>query len=310
MFPVAPGLSNPATNGKGSEDSTRQVSSYEIYAADFGSSPDRVFAAQDQHPFVGGEFVWSGWDYLGEPTPYYSSRSSYFGIVDLAGFRKNRFYLYQSRWRPDLPMAHILPHWTWPDRVGKITPVHVFTSGDEAELFLNGKSLGRKKKLPFEYRLCWNDVVYQPGALEVIAYKNGVEWASDKVVTADAPAKLELEADRGRIRDDGDDLSFVTVTVVDSRGIENPRAENRIHFAIQGPGEIVATDNGDATDLEPFPSHDRNAFHGKCLLIIRSINGREGSIRITASAQGLADGNAIVRTSADREVAPADTQHR
>ena len=104
-----------------------------------------MFASQEQHPYVGGEFVWTGWDYLGEPTPFYSSRSSYSGIIDLAGFKKDRFYLYQAHWRPDFPMAHILPHWTWPERVGQVTPVHVFTSGDEAELFLNGKSLGKKK---------------------------------------------------------------------------------------------------------------------------------------------------------------------
>ena len=127
-------------------ESNRQVSAYELYTADFGSSADKVFGSLDRHPYVAGEFVWTGWDYLGEPTPYYTSRSSYFGIIDLAGFKKDRFYLYQAHWRPELPMAHILPHWTWPDRVGQITPVHVFTSGDEAELFLNGQSLGRKKR--------------------------------------------------------------------------------------------------------------------------------------------------------------------
>ena len=127
---------------------------------------DKVFASLDRHPFVAGEFVWTGFDYLGEPTPYYTARSSYSGIVDLAGFPKDRFYLYQSRWRPDLPMAHILPHWTWPERVGQVTPVHVFTSGDEGELFVNGKSQGRRRKGPYEYRLRWDDVKYQPGELQ------------------------------------------------------------------------------------------------------------------------------------------------
>ena len=170
------------------------MSAYELYCAPFGSSPDRVFASQESHPYVGGEFVWTGWDYLGEPTPFDSSRSSYSGIIDLAGFKKDRFYLYQAHWRPDFPMAHILPHWTWPERVGQVTPVHVFTSGDEAELFLNGKSLGRKKKGAYEYRLRWDDVVYQPGTLKVVAYKNGKIWATDEVKTAGAPANTEAGA--------------------------------------------------------------------------------------------------------------------
>ena len=141
------------------------------------------------------------------------SRSSYFGIIDLCGFKKDRFYIHQARWRPELPMAHILPHWNWPERVGQVTPVHVYTSGDEAELFLNGKSLGRKKKGEFEYRLRWDDVVYEPGELKVVAYKNGKKWAEETVKTADAPARLEASADRKTITADGADLSFVTVRV-------------------------------------------------------------------------------------------------
>ncbi|HRI26329.1 MAG TPA: beta-galactosidase GalB, partial [Ferruginibacter sp.] len=137
VFPVFTGNSAPVSDSTGGDQKNKYVSAYELYTAQFGASPDKVFASQDKHPFVAGEFVWSGWDYLGEPTPYYSARSSYSGIIDLAGFKKDRFYLYQSRWRPNLSMVHILPHWNWPDRIGKITPVHVFTSGDEAELFLN-----------------------------------------------------------------------------------------------------------------------------------------------------------------------------
>lgn len=295
-FPVGSGLSYPVRDESGGDSKIRQVSSYEIYAADFGSSPDKVFAAQDAHPYVAGEFVWSGWDYLGEPTPYYESRSSYFGIIDLAGFKKNRFYLYQSRWQPDLPMAHILPHWTWPDRVGQITPVHVFTSGDEAELFLNGKSLGRKKKGPLQYRLRWDDVVYQPGTLKVVAYKNGVEWATDTVETTGDPARLGLEADRDVIKADGKDLAFITVNVEDKERRTDPRADTSIRFTVDGPGEIVATDNGDATDLEAFPSHTRNAFHGRCLVIVRSQPGVAGVIHIKASASGLEGGNISIRT--------------
>ena len=157
LFPVTGESTSPVRDNRGGDSKRAQVSSYELYAVDFGSSPDKVFMMQDKHPFVAGGFVWTGWDHLGEPTPYYSARSSYCGIIDLAGFKKDRFYLYQSRWRPELPMVHILPHWNWSGREGEITPVHLFTSGDEAELFLNDKSLGRKKK-EFEYRIRRDDV--------------------------------------------------------------------------------------------------------------------------------------------------------
>ena len=297
VFPVTNSDSAPVGPHSGEDRIKHQVSAYELYCAAFGSSADKVFASQDQHPYVGGEFVWTGWDYLGEPTPFDSSRSSYSGIIDLAGFKKDRFYLYQAHWRPDHPMAHILPHWTWPERVGQITPVHVFTSGDEGELFLNGKSLGRKKKGPYEYRLRWDDVVYQPGTLKVIAYKNGKLWATDEVETAGAPARLKLDPDRRTIDADGKDLSFVTVTVTDKHGVMAPRADNRIHFEIKGPGEIVATDNGDPTDFESFPSHDRKAFNGLCLVIVRGHPGQPGKIELTATADGLKVGTAFIETT-------------
>jgi len=296
LFPVTKDISSPVRDGRGGDPKIHEVSAYELYAVDFGSSADKVFASLERHPFVAGEFVWCGWDYLGEPTPYDSSRSSYAGIIDLAGFKKDRFYLYQSHWRPDFPMAHILPHWTWPDRIGQVTPVHVFTSGDEAELFLNGKSLGRKKKDAYEYRLRWDDVVYQPGALKAVAYKNGKRWATDEVETAGEAAKLKLEPDRDTIRADGKDLSFVTVTVTDKNGLTAPRADNRVRFAISGPGEIVATDNGDPTSFEPFQSHDRKAFNGLCLVIIRGTAGQPGIIKLTATADGVRVGTASIKT--------------
>jgi beta-galactosidase len=249
---------------------------------------------------VAGEFVWTGWDYLGEPTPYYNSRSSYCGIIDLAGFKKDRFYLYQSRWRPELRFAHILPHWTWPERVGQVTPVHVFTSGDDAELFLNGKSLGRKKKAQYEYRLRWDDVVYQPGTLKVVAYQNEKKWATAETKTAAAPARLSLEPDRNEIRADGLDLAFVTVTVTDKSGLTAPRATNQIHFEIEGPGEIVATDNGDPTSLEVFQSHDRKAFNGLGLVIIRGKAGQPGKIKLTANSDGLKMGAASINTTVEK----------
>jgi beta-galactosidase len=299
IFPVT--NSNSAAGGPNSgEDRTRrQVSAYELYAAAFGSSADKVFASQEKHSYVGGEFVWTGWDYLGEPTPFDQSRSSYSGIIDLAGFKKDRFYLYQAHWRPDFPIAHILPHWTWPERVGQVTPVHVFTSGDEGELFLNGKSLGRKKKGPYEYRLRWDEVIYQPGTLKVVTWKDGKKWATAEMKTAGDSAKLKLESDRNEIRADGRDLSFVTVTVTDKSGITAPRADNRIHFEIEGPGEIVATDNGDPTTFESFRSHDRNAFNGLCLVIVRGKMGNTGKIAITATADGLQAGRIVIKSLRD-----------
>jgi beta-galactosidase len=296
IFPVYNGISAPVSDSTGGDPINKYVSAYELYTAAFGASPDKVFTSQDRHPYVAGEFVWSGWDYLGEPTPYYSARSSYSGIIDLAGFKKDRYFLYQSRWRPHLPMAHILPHWTWPERTGRITPVHVFTSGDEAELFLNNRSLGRKKKAQYEYRLRWDSVVYEPGMLRVVAYKNGKPWATDTVQTAGAAARLQLQADRIMIKANGTDLSFITLKVTDAQGILAPEAGNLITFSITGPGEIVATDNGDAANLEPFPSKERNAFKGLALVIVRAKNGSPGIITITANAKGLAPATTIIKT--------------
>ncbi|MFL6332621.1 MAG: beta-galactosidase GalB [Pyrinomonadaceae bacterium] len=294
-----------------------QVSSYDLYAPRWATTPDAEFKGQDEFPFVAGEFVWTGFDYLGEPTPYNAdvtnllnfsdpaaqarmseelkslgkilvpSRSSYFGIVDLAGFKKDRFYIYQARWRPELPMAHILPHWNWPGREGQVTPVHVYTSGDEAELFLNGRSLGRKKRGPLEYRLRWDDVKYEPGEVRVVAYRAGKRWAEDVVRTTGPAARLLMKADRAAIDADGSDLSFVTVSVTDRAGLTVPRSRNRIHFEVNGPGEIVAVDNGDATSHESFQSKERAAYDGLCLVVIRSKAGAPGAVKLRASSEGL-----------------------
>ncbi len=309
MFPVSDDKS------KGLADF--QVSSYDLSAPPWATPPDAEFRGQDDNPNVAGEFVWTGFDYLGEPTPYNSdttnilnftnpaqqqraakelaalkqiaipSRSSYFGIVDLAGFKKDRFYIYQARWRPELPMAHLLPHWNWPERVGQVTPVHLYTSGDEAELFLNGHSLGRKKRGPRDYRLRWDDVVYAPGALHAVVYKNGKPWAEDTVRTTGKPAALQLAADRATLHADGTDLAFVTVMVADKDGRTVPRASDRVTFSLNGPGDIVATDNGDATSLESFQSPSRNAFNGMALAIVRTRVGQAGKLILTASAPGL-----------------------
>ena len=311
FFPVVAGDLNNNLPGKG----IFQISSYDLAYPAWASTPDQQWEMQDKHPGVFGEFVWTGFDYIGEPTPYggdltglrpgtrrydmakelldkqnvteVPSRSSYFGILDLAGFKKDRFYLYQSKWRPELPMAHILPHWNWPQRKGQVTPVHVYTSGDEAELFLNGKSLGKKKKGQFEYRLRWDDVVYQPGELTVVAYKNGVKWAEDKMVTTGKATQLSASADRPSIRPDGNDLVFITIKVEDKNKLLVPGSSNLVNFSIEGPGKIVAVDNGDATSHDPFQASYRKAYNGMCLVIVRAEKGATGSFVVKAVSKGL-----------------------
>jgi beta-galactosidase len=314
----------PVTDDKSGGKSDFQMSSYDLYAPSWATPPDWEFKGQDENPFVAGEFVWTGFDYLGEPTPYNAdttnllnftdpverakmeaelkelgritvpSRSSYFGIVDLAGFPKDRFYIYQARWRPNLPMVHILPHWNWPERIGQVTPVHLYTSGDEAELFLNGKSLGRKKRGQYEYRLRWNDVVYQPGELRAVAYKNGKLWAQETVRTTGSAAKLSVQADRNRIAADGTDLSFVTVKILDSKGQNVPRSNNALSFSVSGPGEIVATDNGNAIDLTTFNSKNRRAYNGLALGIVRAKKGQSGPITLRVTSPGLGSSSVLI----------------
>jgi beta-galactosidase len=184
-------------------------------------------------------------------------------------------------------MAHILPHWNWPERVGQVTPVHVYTSGDEAELFLNGQSLGRKKKGQYEYRLRWDEVVYQPGTVEVVAYRAGREWASNRVTTTGQPARVLLEPDRAGIQADGRDLAFVTVRIADREGLTVPRSNPLVTFELSGAGEIVAVGNGDPTSHEPFQALQRRAFNGLCQVIVRAQPGRAGLFTLHAASEGL-----------------------
>jgi len=314
----------PVSNNKDQGRSDFQMSSYDLYTPGWATTPDTEFKAQDDHPYVIGEYVWTGFDYLGEPTPYNDdatnilnytdpadreraakelaelgkikvpSRSSYFGIVDLAGFTKDRYYLYQARWRPELPMAHLLPHWTWPGREGETTPVHLYTSGDEAELFLNGQSLGRKKRGPRDYRLRWDDVKYQPGELRAVAYKNGQPWAESVQRTAGPAAALKLVPEAASLRANGKDLAFVTVRVEDASGLLVPRAKLPVKFTVSGPATILATDNGDATDHVVFASPERKTFNGLALAILRAQPGATGEIVVTAESNGLPVGRAVI----------------
>ena len=305
-----------------------QVSSYDYARPDWGCTPDEQFRTNAKYPHLLGEYVWTGFDYLGEPTPYNSdetnllnfrndpskraelekkmeelrlnnepSRSSYFGIVDLAGFPKDRFYLYQSHWRPNFPMAHILPHWNWSERLDSITPVHVYTSGDEAELFLNGQSLGRKiKKTGEDFRLVWDNVKYAPGVVRVVAYKNGKQWATDEVATTGAASKLNLTVNRTSITSDGSDLAYITAKIQDKNGLTVPRSKHMLKFSIEGPGEIVTTDNGDATSFVPFQSHEREAFNGMALVIVKAKKGANGNFTVRAISDNLESGKVIIQT--------------
>ncbi|WP_300600032.1 beta-galactosidase GalB [Niabella sp.] len=296
-----------------------QISSYDLDHPGWGCTPDEQFRTNAKYPHLLGEFMWTGFDYLGEPTPYGSdetnllnfrndpskraelekaleelqrnkppSRSSYFGIIDLAGFPKDRFYLYQSHWRPNYPMAHILPHWNWEERMDSLVPVHVYTSGDEAELFLDGKSLGRKRQQPGkDFRLVWDQVRYKPGELKVVAYKQGKPWATDVVKTTGASAKLSLTSNMKKIAGDGIGLAFITLRVEDKNGRMVPRSHPKIRFGVEGPGEIVATDNGDATSFESFQSPEKSAYNGMALVIVKAKKGAKGAIKIKAEADGL-----------------------
>lgn len=277
------------------------VTSYDLAGPPWAYSPDYEFAAQDDCEYMLGEFVWTGFDYLGEPTPYrteWPSRSSYFGIIDLCGIPKDRYYLYQSHWS-DKQVLHLLPHWNWEGREGEITPVHCYTSFDKVELFLNGKSLGVKEKNPDEvfgrYRLIWDNVKYEPGTLKVVAYdQEGSPAMTEEVKTAGKPAALELKPDRETIAADGDDLCYVKVSIVDKEGNLCPRADNLINFFVDGPAEIVGVGNGDQTSLESFQANYRQAFNGKCMLILRSWKDQPGEIKVKAKSEGLADAEIVI----------------
>ncbi|HKF21090.1 MAG TPA: beta-galactosidase GalB [Candidatus Angelobacter sp.] len=294
-----------------------QLSSYDIIAPRWAYCPDVEFTYQDRFPNVLGEFVWTGFDYIGEPTPYFGgrgannehdwpARSSYFGMVDLAGFPKDRYYLYQSVWTKK-PMVHVLPHWNWQGREGQNIPVMCYSNGDEVELFLNGKSLGRKKrgaelveipvgpnvsqdrKFESKYRFQWQ-VPFAPGTLKAVAYQNGKQVASEEVHTAGPAARVQLVPDRKIIQADGDDLSFITVRIEDKDGNLAPMADNLVQFKVTGSGVIAAVDNGNAATVEPFHADHRRAFNGLALLIVRSRPGQTGQISVSATSEGLTQG--------------------
>jgi beta-galactosidase len=283
-----------------------QVSSYDFNAPEWAEIADDDFLWQQEDTYVAGEFVWTGFDYLGEPTPYndeavkdgtinnqQSANSSYFGIVDMCGIPKDRYYLYKSYWAPDKVTVHILPHWNWEGKEGQKIPVFVYTNGDCAELLLNGKSLGKKCKKPdsdksYErFRLIWNEVVYEPGEIQVLAYNNGEFIGKSIIKTAGEPFQIKLTPDRSELKSTGEDLSYILVEVFDEDGNLCPLADNPVCFNIDGPSVIEAVGNGNPQSVEPFVSNQRKLFFGKAMLIIKTLKSRTGKITVTATSAGL-----------------------
>lgn len=266
-----------------------QLSSYDLETCSWATTPDFEFQYQDDSEFISGEFVWTGFDYLGEPSPYNEgtpAKSSYFGIVDLAGLPKDRYYLYQSKWS-DKPVFHVLPHWTWPERLNQKVPVFCYTNYPKAELFINGKSMGVKQKdksnTYTRYRLMWDNVIYEPGEIKVIAYDNDNKVVAEQLIrTASESYSIRLTADRNKIKSDGKDLSFVTVEILDKNGNLCPRADNLLFFDVSGAGKLKAVCNGDPTDQTAFVSKYMRTFNGKMIAILES-DTKSGEIILKVS---------------------------
>jgi beta-galactosidase len=260
-----------------------RISSYDNRRAFWGSLHEESLRLFERHAFLSGIFIWQGIDYLGEPTPYeWPARSSYFGVVDLAGFPKDPYYLYQSEWT-DRPMLHVFPHWNW--QPGDTIDVWAYTNGDEVELWLNGASLGAKRKEGEARHLVWR-LAFTPGTLRAVARKRGRVVATEEVKTAGQPARIALTPDRSGLRADGRDLAFVTVTVLDSAGVAVPTAEPLVRVRVQGNARVAAVDNGDQISHAPFQADSVHLFSGKALVIVRA-GKKTGTAVLIAEAEGL-----------------------
>lgn len=268
----------PDTVAPNKEHANGQCSGYDVECCWWSNLPDDDWKMQDDYNWVTGEFVWTGFDYLGEPTPYdkyWPSRSSYFGIVDLAGLPKDRFYLYRSHWNKNEHTIHLLPHWTWTGREGQATPVYCYTDYPSAELFVNGKSQGRitknKDSRLDRYRLRWQNVKYEKGEIKVVVYDEQGNKAGEKTVkTAGKPAKLQLTADRSTIAADGCDLAFITVSLTDKNGTLCPDADHSLEFKVTGAATFNSVCNGDATSLEVFTEPTMKLFHGQLVVVVQA----------------------------------------
>lgn len=279
-----------------------QSSSYDNEACNWSNTPDIDFAMDDDKDYVMGQFVWTGFDYLGEPTPYdtdtWPNHSSVFGIIDLASLPKDRYYLYRSKWNEQSPTLHVLPHWNWKGREGEVTPVFVYTSYPKAELFINGKSQGMREKndstYQNRYRLMWNETVYEPGELKVIAYDNDGNQVAEKIVkTAGKPHHLVVTPNRDTIAADGDELVYFTVQVADKDGNIVPDDSRMVSFKVDGAGQFEATANGDPTCLLPFQNPKMKLFSGAATAIARSAT-TPGTLRFTATAPGVRPAGATI----------------
>lgn len=272
-----------------------QSSGYDVEYCSWSNIPDDDFAAADDYPWDMGQFVWTGFDYLGEPSPYdtdaWPSHSSYFGIFDLASLPKDRFYLYRSKWNEKEHTLHILPHWNWEGREGEVTPVFVYTDAPKAELFINGKSQGMREKNDStnmnRYRLMWNETVYEPGEVKAIAYNADGSVAGEAVVrTAGKPYALKLTSNRSSLEADGEDLAYITVQVIDKDGNIVPDAEPEVSFKVTGDGSFRATANGDPTSLRDFNKPVMDLFSGAATVIVKS-GDKPGSLTLEAKSKGL-----------------------
>ena len=288
-FPVEPDDNSrfaswaPGYDPTALEKADGQCSSYDLEFSPWSNLPDDDWVWQDDKDWVIGEFVWTGYDYLGEPSPYdeyWPSRSSYFGICDLAGLPKDRYYLYRSRWNKEAHTIHLVPHWSFgKERIGKVTPVYCYTDYPTAELFVNGKSQGKISKNPASrldrYRLRWNEVIYQPGELKVVVYDADGKAAGEQTVkTAGKPAALKLDlwtqqSNLSPLVSDGDDLAFITVSLTDAAGTLIPDAADQLKFEVTGAGSFEAVCNGDATSLESFKQPTMKLFNGQLVVIVR-----------------------------------------
>lgn len=286
---IWPPDSKPFKNG----NSDYTVSAYDHVFAYWGATHENSWNAVKKNDFIAGTFVWSGFDFLGEPVPYqWPARSSYYGIVDLAGFPKDVYYMYQSEWT-NKPVLHIFPHWNW--KKGQAIDVWVYyNNADEVELFLNGKSLGTKRKTGEDLHVWWR-VKYQPGIVEAVSRKNGKVVLTKEIKTAGAPAKIILQADRKTLKANGEDLSFITVKITDAEGNLVPYADNRVNFEVKGEGAIAGVDNGSPTGTESFKASFRKAYNGLCLLIVRT-KETKGNIIVTAKSKGLQSSSAAIKS--------------
>lgn len=292
----------PVTFYKDKAYDDNQSSSYDLEACSWSQVPDDEFVQQDDLDYVIGEFVWTGFDYLGEPSPYdahWPSHSSYFGIFDLAGLPKDRYYLYKAKWNTSSPTLHLLPHWTWPGREGQTTPVFCYTNYPSAELFVNGKSMGRQSKNKTNnqtrYRLMWNEVKYEPGEIKVVAYDASGKAVAEQVVkTAGAPHHIVLQADRKQISANGKDLAYVTASIVDKDGNLCPHADNQLEFQVKGAGVFKVVANGNAASLEPFQVPRMKAFSGKLVITVQS-SEKQGELQLQVKGKNLQTANTIIR---------------